>query len=213
MSTSIRPKLKANRGTISSKLGKALAQEVLAGDLAILEEAAALLAYADKQVRAGAGKIMEQVAVSRPDLVVGYGPHLLAALELPERQTRWMAIHTLGLCASLEPETALKAFPKAEAFIRQKSGACLWGATLKYLRDLGAVSPEHARLVFPLLEEALRDVPRQEKLALQGFLKLFEHADAAMRAKIAEYAAAYLSHESATVRRMARQVQRRVEEG
>ncbi len=211
MSTSILPKLKANRGTISSKLGKALAEEVLAGELAILEEAVALLAYDDKNVRAGAGKIIEQVAVSRPDLVVVYGPQLLAALKLPERQTRWMVIHTLGLCASLDPEIALKALPKAETFIRQKSGACLWGATLKYLRDLGAASPEHARLVFPLLEEALRDVPRQEKLALQGFLELFEHADEAMRDKIAEYAEAYLSHESATVRRTARKVQRRVE--
>jgi hypothetical protein len=124
---SILSQLEKNKGTISSKLGKALTRDVLAGETAILNEAVDLLAHEDKQVRAGAAKIVEQVALSDPSLVVEFLPRLLPALEVDEPQTRWMAIHTLGLCAALDTPTALEALPKAEAFIEAESGACLWG--------------------------------------------------------------------------------------
>jgi len=44
---SILPWLENNTGTISSALGKLLANEVLAGDTTILEEAADLLGHQD----------------------------------------------------------------------------------------------------------------------------------------------------------------------
>ncbi|MFC2029923.1 hypothetical protein ACFLWA_04250, partial [Chloroflexota bacterium] len=99
---SILPLLVDNKGTISSALGKSLAKEVRRGDSAVLEEAVELLDHEDKNVRAGAAKIVEQVALADPSLVAGSLPRLLPALDLPEPQTRWMAIHTLGLCASLD---------------------------------------------------------------------------------------------------------------
>ena len=122
---SILPRLEKNKGTISSALGKELAQEVLGGDAAVLEEAVELTANEDKNVRAGAAKVIEQVAVVDPSLVAGYLARLLPALDAPEPQTRWMAIHTLGLCAALDPATALEAYPKAQEYIEQRSGACL----------------------------------------------------------------------------------------
>ena len=205
---SILPQLKKNKGTVSSALGKALAQEVLAGTAAILEEAIELLAYEDKNVRAGAAKIIEQVALADPPLVAGYLPRLLPALEAPEPQTRWMVIHTLGLCSSLDPATALEAYPRAEEFVRQESGACLWGATIKYLGQLGATSQENGRMVFPLLEEALRVIPRQKKAALEGFLRLLGEAGGEMRAKIASYAQVHLEDERASVRKEALRIQK-----
>ena len=50
----ILPQLEGNKGTISSKLGKALAQDVLAGRTDILAGAVDLLSHESKQVRAGA---------------------------------------------------------------------------------------------------------------------------------------------------------------
>jgi len=209
--TSILPQLEKNKGTISSALGKTLAKQVLGGETAILEEAVALLSHGDKNVRAGAAKIIEQVAVADPALVAGRLDHLLPALEVPEPQTRWMAIHTLGLCAELDAATALRALPQAEAFIEADSGACLWGSTVLYLGYLGATSPAAARAVFPLLERALQRIPRQAGRVLQAFLWLLPQADGEMLARIAYHAEAYAGAESPTVRTAARRVKKRLE--
>ena len=77
---SILSQLENNKGTISSKLGKALAQQALDGDRAILDEAAQYLAHEHKWVRAGAAKILEQVAESKPEWIVAYVGQLLAAI-------------------------------------------------------------------------------------------------------------------------------------
>jgi len=208
---SILPQLEKNRGTISSALGKSLAKQVLSGETPILEEAVALLSHGDKNVRAGAAKIIEQVALADPALVAGWLPHLLPALEVPERQTRWMAIHSLGLCAELDAATALRALPQAEAFIDADSGACLWGSTIVYLGYLGATSAAAARVVFPLLERALQRIPRQAGRVLDAFLRLLPHADGEMLGRIAQHAETYAGAESPTVRRAVRRLQKRLE--
>jgi len=203
-------KLEKNRGTVSSALGKVLAQRVLAGETDILDEAVTLLSHGHKDVRAGAAKIIEQVGLVDPSLVVSFLPTLLPALNTPERQTRWMAIHTLGLCAKLDAQTALLALPQAEAFIAADSGACLWGATITYLGHLGATSATNARRVFPLLERALERIPRQAKGVLEAFLRLLAQADEDMRASIARYAETLAQHERPGVRTAARRVRKQV---
>jgi hypothetical protein len=203
---SILPQLEKNKGTISSALGKALAKDVLAGQMVILEEAVDLLAYDNKQVRAGAAKIIEQVALSDPSLVVEFLPRLLPALDLAEPQTRWMAIHTLGLCAALDTPTALEALPKAATFIEAESGACLWGATVVYLGYIGATSAENARAALPVLERALQRVPKQTRQVLQSFLRLLDRADGETRAAIGRYAEAYAQSENKGIRTMAQKI-------
>ena len=209
---SILPQLEKNKGTISSKLGKALAQDVLAGQTEILAEAVDLLSHESKQVRAGAAKIVEQVALSDPSLVVGFLPRLLPALDVTEPQTRWMAIHTLGLCAALDISTALQALPKAEAYIEADSGACLWGSTIIYLGYLGATSGGNARKVFPVLERALQ-IPGREKNVLRSFLRLFDVAGAEMREAMARYAQTYAQSETKVVRSAANKLLKRIERG
>lgn len=207
---SILTQLEKNKGTISSALGKALAKDVLAGQTEILKEAVDLLAHESKWVRAGAAKIIEQVAESKPDWVASFLPRLLPALDAPEPQTRWMVIHTLGLCAALEPSTALKALPKAEAFIEAESGACLWGATVVYLGYVGATSAENARTTFPILERVLRRVPKQTKQVLQSFLHLLDHADEETRAVVGRHAEMYVQSENNGIRTMARRIEKRL---
>jgi hypothetical protein len=208
---SILPRLADNKGIISSALGKSLAKEVLQGDAAILKEAVGLLAYDEKNVRAGAAKIVEQVAVADSSLVVRHLPQLLLALDLPEPQTRWMAIHTLGLCAALDAETAKQALPKAETYIEADSGACLWGATVIYLGFLGATSEQNARAVFPTLERALYRIPGQAKNVLESFLRMLDQADSEIRSATIEHAIRYREDDRPSVRRIARRILTRVE--
>jgi hypothetical protein len=163
-------------------------------------------------VRAGAAKIVEQVAVKRPDLVAPHVPRLLPALGLPERQTRWMVIHTLGLCAALNPELALQALPKAQQFLEGESGAGLWGATIKYLGDLGALSRENAGLVYPLLQYALDAIPRQARWVLEAFARIVDRTAGETRAQIAQYAEAYADDERPSVRTVARRLRKQVQD-
>ncbi len=209
---SILPQLEENKGLVSSALGKSLARQVLAGQTPILEEAVELLAHEDKNVRAGAAKIVEQVAMVDPGLVVDFCPQILPALAVPERQTRWMVIHALGYCASLDTTTALRALPRAQAFIEADSGACLWGATIVYLGHVGATSRANAQKVFPLLEQALHDVPKQAKKVLESFLGLLDQADDETRAKIAGYAETCAQSDKATLKRVARKIQKELEQ-
>jgi hypothetical protein len=197
--------MEKNKGTISSRLGKALARDVLAGQTEILAEAVDLLSHDSKQVRAGAAKIIEQVALSDPSLVVVYLPRLLPALDVNEPQTRWMAIHTLGLCAALDTSTALQALPRAAAFIMADSGACLWGSTIIYLGYLGATSEANGRKAFPLLDRALQ-IPDREKNVLRSFIKLMDVADDQMRSRMGQLAAPYVDSESRVLSKAARQV-------
>lgn len=205
---SILPQLEDNKGTISSALGKSLASKVLEGETAILEEAVVLLAHDSKNVRAGAAKIIEQVAMADPFLVAGFLPRLFPALEAPEPQTRWMIIHALGLCASLDVPTALGALPKAEEFIELDSGACLWGATIVYLGYVGATSEANARTVFPILERALHDIPKQTKNVLESFLRMLDQTDGELLGQIARHAERYAQSEKSGIRTVARKIEK-----
>lgn len=204
---SILPQLLDNKGTISSKLGKALAQDALDGDTAILDEAVFLLGHDDKNVRAGAAKIIEQVALKQPGLVRDHLPQLLPALDAPEPQTRWMAIHTLGLCAEQNPAVALQAMPYAQAYL-EAGGACLWGSTITYLGYAGATSPQAAQRAYPFLEQALVDLPRQTNNILAAFLRMLDQADAEMQTRMHQHALAHATSDRPSVRTTARRLER-----
>ena len=206
----ILPQLENNKGLLSSALGKTLAAQALAGDQTILVEATGLLSHDDKNVRSGAAKIVELVAETRPEWVAPYTCQLRAALEMPEAQTRWMAIHTLGLCASIDPEAARLAFPKAQEFIQADSGVCLWDRTIVYLGYLGATSPGNLELVMPLLEMAFKRIPEQTRTVLEAFQRYIYQADAGRLARMEIYAAVYMQSAKPAVKAAAVKLHKRV---
>lgn len=214
---SILQQLQKSKGTISSALGKSLAEKVLKGDTDILKEAVKLIRFNDKNVRAGAAKIIEKVAERKPDLVADYLKDLLPALELPEPQTKWMVIHTLGLCAKLNPYVSIKALNKAKSFIDQNSGACLWDRTILYLGYVGAISKEHAREVFPILEKALAEISSQTKTVLESFERMIQVTDKEMNKKMLEHAIKHINSQKPSVKSKAVKIQKllskRFEEG
>lgn len=152
-------KLRNNKGTVSSKLGKELAMEVLNGNNQLLEDAVSLVTYdlkdiRGKNIRAGAAKIVEKVAEKNPEKVSRFLSDLLPALEAEEPQTRWMIIMTFGYCASLNTSVAEKGIIYAGDYIREQKGVCLSGAAELYLGYMGTLSKSYANQVFPILVEA-----------------------------------------------------------
>ncbi|MBU0693158.1 MAG: hypothetical protein KKC11_00585 [Candidatus Omnitrophica bacterium] len=169
---SILPQLKENKGTISSALGKSLAERLLNGEIEILDEAIDLIKNDDKNVRSGAAKIIEMVAEKKPEFIADHLEKLMSGLEVAEPQTRWMIIHSFGYCAKLNPTISIKALGKAKDFLEANSGACLWDRTILYLGDIGALSKEQAKEVFPILQKALSAIPSQTKTILESFEKI-----------------------------------------
>jgi hypothetical protein len=190
---SVFEQLSSNKGTISSALGKALAQEVLQGDrLELLSECIALSTYEvmdprSKQIRAGAAKVVEIVAEERPELVAPRLDELLPGLSAPEPQTRWMLIRTMGFCAHLNEPVAHKALAHAESYIDNKEGLVIASSADLFLGDLGALSKKNAKLAYPILKHSMETVMKNEQdWLLEALTKVYpnlrqEAQDAVLR--------------------------------
>jgi hypothetical protein len=186
--------LENNKGTVSSALGKKLAQEVLNGDTSILNEAVYLSSYnkndkRSKNIRSGAAKIVEIVAEQNPGLVAPYLEDLLPALSVYEPQTRWMAIRTIGFCAHLKESIASQAIPFAEKFIDSKDGLCLVSSADLFLGDMGATSKANAIKVFPILVKSTKHIILNEQdWLLEAFIKIFKNLERIEQDKIIAFA-------------------------
>jgi len=171
--------LSNNKGTISSTLGKALAQKVLHGQIGILSECIELACYEltrpnQKNIRAGAAKVLELVAEKRPELVAPYLEKLLPALSVTEPQTRWMIIRVMGSCAHLNKAVAQKAIAHAERYIDSKEGLCISSSADLFLGDFGAISEKEAHKVFPILERSTENaIENEQDWLLEAFYMVF----------------------------------------
>lgn len=173
--------LQQNKGTISSALGKELAGYVLSGDMEILNRAIELTTYqltevSSKSVRAGAAKIVEIVAEKQPAWVADHLPALIPALTVQEPQTKWMILRTAGFCAKLNPDVARRCMPYAIECLRVRQGLCLSSSAVLYMGDLGALSDEDARTVYPhIRQEMMNPVKNQEAWILEAFMAMAHH--------------------------------------
>lgn len=161
-------KLRDNKGTVSSALGKTLAAEVLAGNLGMLDEAVKLASYdldneKSKNIRAGAGKIIEIVAEKSPRLVAPYMTDLLPALTAKEPQTRWMVIMAFSYCAQENEVVAKEAISYAKRYIMEKEGLCIASSADLYLGSYGALSRQNTVEILPLLLEAMSTCIKNEQ--------------------------------------------------
>jgi hypothetical protein len=194
---SILSKLQNNKGTVSSSLGKSLGQQVLKGDPDILSEAINLISFDDKNVRSGAAKIIET-----------YLSRLLPSLEVQEPQTRWVVLHVLGLCAKLEPQISLKAFPKAEQFLKENSGMCLWDRSITYLGYIGSISEKEAVKIFPILEKCMVSIPERIPRIFEGFERMIPVLNSNLKTKLKGISDKFTNNTSSTVKNWAKRLQK-----
>jgi len=173
--------LKENKGTVSSALGKKLAQRVLNSDTEMLLEAIDYTSYQPdnlkaKSIRAGAAKIIEKVAEKKPELIATHLEKLLPALEMPEVQTRWMIIMAFGYCVKDNPKLALKGIDFAKSYIKENKGVCLSGAAHVYLGYAGSNSSKEAEMVLPILLNALQNASKNEMdWIIEAFIRISDN--------------------------------------
>jgi len=175
--------LRANKGTVSSALGKELADKVLNGDKSILEQAIEHVSYdldneKSKGIRAGAAKILEKVAEKRPDLIADKLGKLKPALIVKEAQTRWMLMQVFGFCANINPKDSESILDYAKKYLNENAGVCLSGAVHLYLGRIGATSNKTANKVLPILDDSLKTASENEiDWILEGFLNIIDKVD------------------------------------
>ncbi len=186
--------LASNKGTVSSALGKVLAQKVLDGQTSILLECIDLACFdpsapTQKHIRSGAAKVVELVAEKRPDLVAPHLAKLMLALAVTEPQTRWMIIRTMGYCAHLNKAIAQKAIPYAEKYIERKEGLVIASSADLFLGDLGAISQKDARKVFLILERSMDNaIPNEQDWLLEALFKVFQNLTKSEQEKTIKFA-------------------------
>lgn len=211
---SIFDQLSTNKGALSSALGKVLAQKILDEDQTdILAECLAYSTFeisqpAAKHIRAGAAKVVEIVAERRPDLVAPHLESLLPALAAPEPQTRWMIIRTIGFCAHLNEPVARKAVAYAEKYLDQKKqGLCLASSADLFLGDYGALSPQTAQQVFPLLEWSLETlITNEQDWLLEALYKIYSNLGEAEREVARKFAQHWQYSSRKTTQKRARAI-------
>ncbi|RPI88404.1 MAG: hypothetical protein EHM40_22370 [Chloroflexi bacterium] len=173
-------RLSNNKGATSGAQSKALAQSILNGRTDILLECIDLLSCeiaepAQKDIRSGVSRVVEVVALNRPDLVAPYLQRLMPVLAAQETQTRGMIIRTMGFCAHLNKPVAQNAMACAEKYIEHKEGSSLACATDLFLGDLGAISEEDAQYVFPLLERSMENlITNEQDWLLEALFRVFQ---------------------------------------
>lgn len=191
---SIFEQLSNNKGTVSSALGKALAQKVLKGQVNILSECIELSSYeveapAKKNIRSEAAKVVEIVAEKQPELVSPHLEKLLPALSVKEPQTRWMIIRVMGFCAHLNKPVAQKAIGYAEKYIQDKDGLCLSSSADSFLGDFGALSKKDAQKVFPILMQSIENlVFNEQDWLLESLSKMLPNLDKDEQAEVFRFA-------------------------
>ncbi|MGE5627938.1 MAG: hypothetical protein ACM3X7_07445 [Solirubrobacterales bacterium] len=201
--------LRNNKGTLSSELSKSLALEVLTGNTEILKEAIELTSYAltnkkEKNIRAGAAKIVEIVAMETPELVAPYLAKLLPALDANEPQTRWMVIRTMGVCAAYNEAIAEKALEYAKMYIRKKKEGelCLVSSADLYLGDYGVISRKNTEQAFPILLESTDNIILNEHdWILEAFTKIIPNLLEDEKATVLSFAKEYKNHSRKTTQK------------
>ena len=208
--------LKSNKGTVSSALGKDLANKVLNGDLSIIQEAFKYVVFdlnneSSKGIRAGAAKIIEKVAEKKPDLIAKDLDKLKPALNAPEPQTRWMLMQVFGFCAKLNPKEAFSAIDFAKKYLTENAGVCLSGAVHLYLGRIGATSVNTANEVISILDDSLKTATENEiDWILEGFLLILNNLDSDSIEIVKRTAEIYLDSRKKSTQDRAKKILKRI---
>jgi hypothetical protein len=207
--------LSKNKGTVSSALGKELAQKVLQESrVDILAECIDLASYeasdpASKHIRSGAAKVIEIVAEKQPELVAPYLDRFFPALSVLEPQTRWMIIRVMGFCAHLNKSVAHRAIAYAKRYIDNKEGLCIASSADLFLGDLGAISKEDAQDVFPLLKQSMdSSIKNEQDWLLEALFKVFQNLGEAEQNRVLIFAKRWQDSPRKSTQQRARKILR-----
>jgi hypothetical protein len=145
-------------------------------DQLMLEKTLEELGARSRSRRQDAAHLIAVVSQEHPDLLLSHVDTLVAALDVPEAQTRRDVLSALDALATLKPDLVNGMLDGVETALFDEGSSTVRLAAFKLLAHYGETSPEASRQVWPLLDEAIQcfhgDPEFREMLqALLGFVK------------------------------------------
>ena len=203
---SLLERVKDNKGTVSSALGKKIATEIISGHSELLDECFSLVLHDNKNIRSTCAKVIEIVAESKTDYIATKLDSLLPEFNFPEPQTRWCMLYVFGLCAKDNPKAAKEAFKLMDSYVTRESGTCLLGRTIDYLGYIGADSHEYAVKSLPYLEKAAGIDANLEKRVLLSYEKIIESGNAPTKKAVLDILARYTKSKKEVTAKLAAKI-------
>jgi hypothetical protein len=199
-----------NKGIVSSALSKQLAKDTLAGNMTILKEASRLIHHDSKVVRSGAAKIIEKVAEEKPEWVAPLLTDLIPTFDYEEPQTKWMMIHTFGLCAKLQPDLSREIFDSVLKYWEPSNGTCLRDRSITYLGYMGSVSKQDCDRCFPLLIDSFTKHPDRVTRVFESLERLSVWFDTKQKKTIKEFAERFADSKSAEIKKWTKKITKKI---
>lgn len=197
--------LENNKGLVSTSLAKKISEEILSKNTNLLTQTINIVSSENANVRAGAAKIIELVAIKKPELISKNLKSLLPLLDAEEPQTKWVTIHVFGLCAKLEPKLSKSVITKAKLFLKDKS-LCLQDRAITYFGYLGSISSKDASEILPILEDTLTTVPKRIPRAFEGFERMIPVLSQKDKLKLIKIAEKYSQSKTPSIAKYAKKI-------
>ena len=218
MESDLLEKLKNFNCTTSTQLSKEIAADVLTGKFEMLIQAVELSSISlcepsFKNIRIGATKIVELVAMEKPELVAPFLEKLLPSLNAKEPQTKWMALRIFGLCSMYNEPISAYAIPCASQCIthKKKGQLCLVSSADLYLGDYGSLSRRNTEQIFSLLmASAQSTLLNEHDWIMESFIKLIPNLNEIEKEQVLAYAEKYKSHTRKTTLARIREIERKI---
>ncbi len=106
--------------------------------------------------RQSSAHMLAQIAEHDADRLLPYVDELAEAIERPEAQTRWEILDVFAYLAPIDPAAAEKVAEGASEALYDEESAMLRYNAFRYFSKLAQTSPERARRIWPVLDEALQ---------------------------------------------------------
>lgn len=140
------------------------------------DELTVLLGGRNRRQRQEAAHELASIARRNPSLVAEVVDDLIAALEMPEAQTRWECLEALSQVAPEYPQSVAEAFDGAENALFDEGSAVARLAAFRFLSLYGAQSTEASLRAWPLMREAIQcyhgdSEYREMLISLLGFAR------------------------------------------
>lgn len=148
----------------------------MASDEVARNRAAEQLSTGRRRERQESAHLLALVAREDPEFVAEVAGSLVAALSLPEAQTRWKCLDALTSIVEVRPDLVPEAFEGAEEALFDEGSASLRLAAFKFLSRYGALGEDESKRAWPLMSEAIQcyhgDPEYREMLAsLMAFVR------------------------------------------
>lgn len=172
----------------------------------LLNELIPVLNSKNKGLSADAAEVFTELSLTHPQQTAPYAEHLIPLLKNKNNRTRWEAMHTIALVASLRTELIISLLPELEQMIERDGSIIVRDYAVEAIANFAGVNEVNAKTAFPILQRIapLHD-HRHIGRVLEGVLNCGEQS-AGLRTEINKIAGSYCDHPKGVVNKTAKKI-------